>query len=463
MTMNEKAIDVAVHLDSAGGWISSKDLMVLEAPISGLQVQNGSVAFAWVSDTRLQFEGTRRGERLSGRVTIPGLPPSLPVTFAMSRQADAAPPKPYSIEPITVASVGATLSAQVYVPRTPAPHPALVLLQGSSQGPKSFAAYDADFFARLGFEVLTFDKRGTGASTGNARRASYDDLATDAAACLTALSHRPSVDRARIGLWGYSQGAMLLPLVLTRTDIVSFLIAKSPEVEGETEAAAYSDGVRVRRRGGSDADVGIVTESHRRVQAMIRGGSDRAAVEAFVRQNAQQHPFMSQTGLYGDLAIDADEFEGLYWKGRTQDFRALWQKVRLPTLALFGEDDEFVDPTKNQALLASVGNTRLTTRLFARADHNLKKAFNPAKYPDIDWPRRIDAAYDAVAQWVATNVLRPVEGAGVRGPRRYHAIHRLNFTRNTFCGRTPNRSRMSLAKANLPDASDPVRACDQTT
>ncbi len=404
--MSDKVVDVTVSFDKTTGMLSSKDLMVLDAPISRLRVENGKVAFAWMADAALQFEGTVQQGRIKGTVTIPGLPPSLPVTFALARQSGAAPVRSYSTESLTIASSGARLSAQIYVPGTPAPHPALVLLHGSSEGSKDAHSYDADFFATLGFEVLIFDKRGSGASTGNSRTATYDDLATDAAACLDVMRQRHSVDDRRIGLWGYSQGAMLLPLVLTKTAIPAFLIGKSPEVDGESEAAAYADSVHVMRAGAPAASGQIVTDSHRRVQAMIRAGSDRAAVQAFIRQNARQYPFMNQTGLYGDITIDTDEFEGFYWKGRTQDFRRLWEKVRVPTLALFGEDDDYIDAGKNVSLLSGFDNPRITTKLFPRANHALKKAFNPAKYPDIDWPRRIDAPYECVAQWLGDTVLR---------------------------------------------------------
>jgi hypothetical protein len=49
---------------------------------------------------------------------------------------------------------------------------------------------------------------------------------------------------------------------------------KSPEVDGETAA-----------------------DSHRKVQAMIRAGSDHKAVETFVRQNARQYPFEPDRAL----------------------------------------------------------------------------------------------------------------------------------------------------------------------
>ncbi len=406
MTMSDKVVDVVVSFDKTTGSFSSHDLMVLDAPISRLQAENGRVAFAWQADETLQFEGTLQERRITGTVNIPGLPPTLPVTFALARQSDAAPVRAYSTEALTIAGTGASLSAQIYVPRTPAPHPALVMLHGSSEGSKKTHSYDADFFAALGFEVLIFDKRGSGASTGNSRTATYDDLATDAAACLEVMRQRQSVDRGRIGLWGYSQGAMLLPLVLTKTAVPSFLIAKSPEVDGEAEAAAYSDRLRVMRTGAPAASGQIVVDSHTQVQARIRAGRDRGAVESFIRQNAQRYPFMNRTGLSGDIAIDKDEFEGLYWKGRTQDFRPLWEKVRIPTLALFGEKDEYIDPVKNVSLLSGLNNPRITTKLFPRANHALKKAVNPAEHPDVDWPRRIDASYEVVAQWIGSNVLR---------------------------------------------------------
>jgi dienelactone hydrolase len=128
-------------------------------------------------------------------------------------------------------------------------------------------------------------------------------------------------------------------------------------------------------------------------------------VQTFIRQNVQQYPFMNQTGLHGNITIDKDEFEGLYWKGRTRDLRPLWQRVLVPTLALYGEDDDHIDPAKNMSLLAGFDNPRITTKLFPRASHALKKAFNPATYPDIDWPRRIDASYEVVAQWIGQNIL----------------------------------------------------------
>lgn len=426
MTMNGKAVDIAVTFDRAAGSLSSKDLMVLDAPISRLAEEDGKVSFAWVTDDTLRFEGRARQNRIEGTVDIPGLPPSLPVAFSLTRQSDASPARAYLVEPLTVESAGARLAAQIYVPRTPAPHPALVMLHGSSGSTKDLLSYDADFFAALGFEVLIFDRRGAGASTGNDRTATYDDLANDAAACLEVMSRRKSIDPARIGLWGYSQGAMLLPLVLTKTAIPAFLIAKSPEVDGETEAAAYSDGLRIARARAPEASGQIVTASHRKVREMIRAGSDRRAVEAFIRQNARRYPFMNQTGLSGDITIDKDEFDGLYWKGRMQDFRPLWERVRIPTLALFGEDDEYIDPAKNMSLLAGFKDVPVTTRLFPRATHNLKKAFNPSKYPDIDWPRRVDECDGVVARWVARHVgetkramsaLRPAAASAAFGGR----------------------------------------------
>ena len=133
------------------------------------------------------------------------------------------PEKLYSIEVLSIKSNNVVLSANYYKQQAKGKHPALVLLHGSSTNLKSDYVFDADFFARRGFEVLIFDKRGNGKSTGDYYTSNYDDLIEDAIVCLEILNERESVDKSKIGLWGYSQGAMLLSKIITKTDIPSFL------------------------------------------------------------------------------------------------------------------------------------------------------------------------------------------------------------------------------------------------
>ena len=133
------------------------------------------------------------------------------------------------------------------------------------------------------------------------------------------------VDKNKIGLWGYSQGAMLLPKIVSETTIPKFLIAKSPEIDGVTEAAAFSDSLRIVNLGNSVLNGQIVAESHRKVEKMISEGKSCDEVEAFIRQNAQKNNFMNQTGLYENISINKNEFKGFYWQGRKEHFIKYWK------------------------------------------------------------------------------------------------------------------------------------------
>jgi uncharacterized protein len=59
--------------------------------------------------------------------------------------------------------------------------------------------------------VLVYDKRGTGESSGDWRRSSFDALAADAKAAVALLAARRDIDRTRIGVFGLSEGVGLRP------------------------------------------------------------------------------------------------------------------------------------------------------------------------------------------------------------------------------------------------------------
>lgn len=404
MGMNGKTVDIEVFFNSENPSFSSKETMVLEEPISNLKIKNGRISFAWITDDQLLFAGTVKNEKINGTVNIQGAPSNMKFIFDLARKFDSLPVKSYAIEKLTIKSKSANLSANIYVPKTKKMHPALVLLHGSGPQTKNLYTYYADFFVKLGCEVLIFDKRGAGASTGNHWTASYNDLAEDAIACLETMKNRGSVDKSKIGLWGYSQGASLLPLIVTKTDIPTFLIAKSPEVISVPEASAYADSLKIINRGYSSEDADIVAESHRKVGQMIRDGSDYKEVEDFIRQNARKYSFMDQTGLFSNITINKDEFEGFYWRGRAESFYSYWKNIKMPTLVLFGEDDEYVNSKSNKSIIESFNNSKITIKLFPRAGHNLKKAFNPSKYPDFDLPRAIPEYLDFVEKWLENEI-----------------------------------------------------------
>ena len=74
---------------------------------------------------------------------------------------------------------------------------------------------------------LTYDKRGTGASSGDWRHASFSDLVHDVVAAVRFLQRRSDVDASRIGLMGSSQGGWIAPMAAAELPGLRFVVVKS--------------------------------------------------------------------------------------------------------------------------------------------------------------------------------------------------------------------------------------------
>ena len=279
MEMNGKTVDISIFIDSEKNIFSSHDLMLMGEPLTDLKADDKNLTFSVNLEAVMLFEGAIEKDKINGTVNMQNGPPDLEISFHLVKKTR----KPFRLNYIQLKTLfitvrGAKLSAEIYKPASKNPHPAIVLLQGSTTNLKDQYAFYADFFSGYGYEVLIFDKRGNGESTGTYSTASYDDLVEDIVACLKVLKNRVSVDKDKIGLWGFSQGATLLPLIVTKTEIPSFLIAISPEVNNAAEAGAFSDSIRILNLGSSSINGHIAAESHRQVEQMIRNGSSNKEV-----------------------------------------------------------------------------------------------------------------------------------------------------------------------------------------
>jgi hypothetical protein len=168
------------------GAISAPDIALLDQPLADVAHDSSRIYFTIEdADGALTFRGRQTGDTLTGTASLPSAAAAREGGAAMSwrvvRSTAAGTPTPYTTRDLKIAAQGATLAATLFVPRRSAARaPAVLLLQGSSTNLRSDYRFYADSFARAGFVVLTFDKRGNGESTGDYRRASYDDLVFDA-------------------------------------------------------------------------------------------------------------------------------------------------------------------------------------------------------------------------------------------------------------------------------------------
>jgi len=127
-------------------------------------------------------------------------------------------------EAVQIPAAGFTLAATITKPaKADGPLPALVLIGGSGAADRDetvggvpvFGHFARDL-AAAGFVVVRYDKRGVGQSGGRAEAVTLSDYAEDARAVLQWLDKRKDVDKKRMGVVGYAEGAAVAMLVAAR-------------------------------------------------------------------------------------------------------------------------------------------------------------------------------------------------------------------------------------------------------
>jgi uncharacterized protein len=128
------------------------------------------------------------------------------------------------------------------------PFPAVVMGHGSGRVTRDQLTWAATRFAKLGFAVLRFDKRGVGESTGTYVFVGTKDspwvfpqLASDVSAGVRFLRTRPEIDPRRIGLFGASQAGWILPLAARELGDLAFMVLWSGPVCTVGQEMFYSD------------------------------------------------------------------------------------------------------------------------------------------------------------------------------------------------------------------------------
>lgn len=288
----------------------------------------------------------------------------------------------------------AALTGTLYVPPSRGLHPALAMIHGSGPADRDNGGYFPPIRAHLvrhGVAVLCFDKPGIGGSSGDWRRQSFQDRASEALAAVTFLRRHDAIDPGRVGLWGISQGGWVVPLAATLARDVAFIISVSGPGVSPAEQNVYDIEQNMRADGRPEVEViqGVAYVNALMDAARHKDSYER--VEAAVLRTARGEPW------YPYFEIPDAALWGFFLHGDPDyDPVSVLERVRCPVLAIFGERDRQLPAGKSAALFEQAlyrgGNPDVTIKVFADADHGIRVAkpqgFAPG-YLDLmaDWLR----------------------------------------------------------------------------
>jgi len=268
----------------------------------------------------------------------------------------------YSREPVTFSNGEVTLHGTVLRPRGDGPFPAMLFVHGSGRQTRAPFLGLAHVFARDNILCLIYDKRGSGASSGDLDAASYEDLATDALAGVALLRSRPDVDPARVGLWGFSEGCWVGSLAVKRSRDLAFFLGVSGG--GVTPLDAR------RHQLGSRAPAAESDELFGAVQSYFAGQAKGREGLAAALSKYRDKSWFPETRMPGSV----EGFDALRGWQRQLGFDPVARfdaRPLLPKLLLFGELDPVMPSEESARNLgyALDGHRDSTVSVIAGGDH----------------------------------------------------------------------------------------------
>ena len=302
-------------------------------------------------------------------------------------------------EAVQVVNGAVTLAGTITLPAGPPPYPALVLVHGSNALTRDVFGPWTRYFAGLGFAVLSYDKRGTGGSTGDWKQADFADLAADVLAGVRFMAARADILRDRVGVWGASQAGWIMPLVAARAPReVAFMIVHAGSGTTVREQGLLYLERELRLAGLPESSVAVGMHYQMLDDSVTRGALGWEALSRYYKDARADEPW-----LWPPRPAD-DWFRAYYRMLMDFDPQASWRRVRCPVLFFFGELDANVPPAASwppiERALHAAGNTRVQHVVLARANHLFLEAETGARDEYAGLTRFVPGYFDRMARWL---------------------------------------------------------------
>jgi len=288
-----------------------------------------------------------------------------------------------------------TLVGSLHLPDADAPHPLVVMMQGSGASDRTSNGYFPpirDVFLARGLATFAFDKPGCGDSSGDWRDHGLHDRAEQVEAVLSSLRAHPLVNAEAVGVWGQSQGGWLAQILAARMPDLLFAIANSGPSINLPDQDLYGCEHAMRADGHSEADIQRALDFVADVHAAATQGLPYDTVEARTLKPARGQSW------YGNWTIENEAEWRLTSRFVSEGYEPLEaiRQVRCPFLAVYGGRDVLVPAWQSAKetgqALQEAGNPDSTVVVFPEGDHRIQQ------HGDF-----VNGYLDLLADWAVTH------------------------------------------------------------
>jgi pimeloyl-ACP methyl ester carboxylesterase len=316
----------------------------------------------------------------------------------------------------------ATLAGTLTLPKKEGVFPVVILITGSGPqnrdeellGHKPFLVL-SDYLTKHGIAVLRYDDRGVGKSTGDFKKATSADFATDVESAIAYLKTRKEINTKKIGLIGHSEGGIIAPIVASRSKDISFIVLLAGTGLRGDQLLLQQQELIAKASGATATEIKDTrTMNSYCFNKVINSKDDNKLKDdltTYLNGILKDTPKEQKPDGVNDEENGARQLSQITnpWmlSFLRYDPATTLEKVKCPVLAINGEKDLQVAPKENieaitKALLKG-GNKKVTTRVFPSLNHLFQECTtgSPTEYAEIEQTFS-PIALDFVTQWVVS-------------------------------------------------------------
>jgi uncharacterized protein len=324
-------------------------------PVNRIISNNDSLIF-YVDVIQGRFSGAFKNDTTVKGKWIQG-DSKLPITLTkndkiplLNRPQNPRKPYPYVEQEVVYENKKARIkiAGTLTIPNKDGVFPAVILIPGSGvqdrdetiMGHKPFLVL-SHYLTLQGIAVLRVDDRGIGGSGGKKSESTAFDLAGDVLAGIEFLKTQKSINPARIGLIGHSEGGIIAPIAANMSKDVAFVLTMAgPGIVGEQ--ILYKQGELINRASGaSESQIEENRKFQKALFDILKDKKDTSNIHARLYKvfaSTMKTPIDEKQKATIDIQINSINTPWFKFF-LTYDPAPALEKVKCPILALLAQKD----------------------------------------------------------------------------------------------------------------------------